>query len=169
LEGRAPTGLVPLPSPPLLKQRPSLEGDDGQSIDEIIRLKGRCRTDSLVLAVEEAPARRPRARLTEAERTVLAAEGLEREVNDGGYEQLFVTSSCELVPDIVAAPKRVGCPRSATLAARAIRVLALGHDVRARAVRRVAARVSDADRSRLGDCDTRHDGLGEAVAGRLSS
>jgi hypothetical protein len=121
-----------------MKQLPFLHDYDGQTVDEIIALRGRYRDDSLVGAIERAlieregwndldSERRQRAilSLTEAERVVMAIEAMEREVNNGGYAQFFVNSSKHFAPYIVQALQTIGCAEYAALAASAIAELRL--------------------------------------------
>ena len=70
----------------------------GQSTDELIALAGKYRIDSLVLAFEQAI--HGKADVSPKERWILAVEGLEREVNNGGYAQFFLNSSVDYVADI---------------------------------------------------------------------
>src|SRR5439155_6192926 len=76
-----------------MKSRPGpkwLNGYSDQSVEQLLSLEGEYRTDSLVLAFEEAinqkAQREGMQSLTEEERIVLAVEALEREVNNGGDE-----------------------------------------------------------------------------------
>ncbi len=55
------------------------------------------------------------AALSDPEQTVLAIEALEREVNNGGYQQFFINSSKEYIPIIVKALEAIGCPKIAHL------------------------------------------------------
>jgi hypothetical protein len=101
-----------------------LEGYSGQSTDELLALDGEYRTDSIVLAFEQAveqkAARAGCNQLTEEEKIILAIEGLEREVNNGGYSQFFYNSSKEYAPMIVDALSRIGCHDTAELTLKAI-------------------------------------------------
>lgn len=96
----------------------------GQSLEEILRLEGEYRVDSLVTGCEEAinnkEARDGVQSLTPEERVVQAIEALEREVNNGGYEQFFINSSNEHAQGIVDALEQIGCPKSAEITRRAI-------------------------------------------------
>ena len=104
-----------------------LDGYSGESVDELIALEGRYRTDSLVLAFEQAmdqkAARVGENKLTFVERIILAIEALEREVNNGGYGQFFVNSSREYAPIIVDALRRIGCPKTAEITQKALRIV----------------------------------------------
>jgi hypothetical protein len=95
---------------------PFLEGFSGQSTGELIDLYGRYRTDSLVLAFEQAllaKLTRNALKLSDEERVVLAVEAFEREVNNGGFDQLFLNVSPDLILILAEALERIGCPASA--------------------------------------------------------
>jgi hypothetical protein len=73
-----------------VKSRPGpkfLEGYSGQSTDQLLSLEADYRTDSLVLAFEQAIIQKAERNgvksLSDEERIVLAVEALEREVNNG--------------------------------------------------------------------------------------
>jgi hypothetical protein len=104
-----------------------LDGYSGESGDELIALEGKYRTDSLVLAFEQAmdqkAARVGQNNLTAEERVILAIEALEREVNNGGYGQFFVNSSREFAPILVDALRRIGCSRTAEITEKALKIV----------------------------------------------
>jgi Domain of unknown function (DUF4375) len=104
-----------------------LDGYSGESVDELIALEGKYRTDSLVLAFEEAmdqkSARVGENKLSPEERIILAIEALEREVNNGGYGQFFVNSSSEYGPIIFEALRRIGCPKTAEITHKALKIV----------------------------------------------
>jgi hypothetical protein len=104
---------VPMPDLPFLN------GYSGETADHLISLEGKYRVDSLVLAFEQAMDQKATRvgydKLSEEESTVLAIEALEREVNNGGYEQFFVNSSRRFAPIIVPSLLRIGCPRTAEI------------------------------------------------------
>lgn len=104
-----------------------LDGYSGESVDELIALEGKYRTDSLVLAFEQAmdqkAARVGEDNLTAEERVILAIEALEREVNNGGYGQFFVNSSREYAPIIVDALRSIGCPETAEITQKAFMIV----------------------------------------------
>jgi hypothetical protein len=99
----------------------------GQRLDDLLSLEDRYRIDSLVVAVEQAIQQKLEragpASLTNEERVVLAIEALEREVNNGGYEQFFLNSSREFASIIAQSLKRIGCRRTATITERALDAL----------------------------------------------
>jgi uncharacterized protein DUF4375 len=122
-----------------------LERYEGQTTEQLLALESECRIDSLVLAFEEAIQRKET--ITPEERYILAVEGLEREVNNGGYSQFFTNSSNEFTDVIEAALLAIGCPK----------VAAITHDaIRGRA-----------DEEALADCDDRYYACDEPIADRL--
>jgi len=107
---------------------PFLEGYSGQSTDELLGLYGRYRTDSLVLAFEQALQGKlspegALAELTDEERVVLAVEALEREVNHGGFDYFFTYVSSELTQILPDALERIACPATAAI----VRAAFVGH------------------------------------------
>jgi hypothetical protein len=104
-----------------------LDGYSGETVDELIALEGKYRTDSLVLAFEQAMDQKASRfgidKLTAEERVILAVEALEREVNNGGYDQFFVNSSREYASIIVDALRRIGCPKTAEITQKALRLV----------------------------------------------
>ena len=105
-----------------------LNGYSGQTVDDLIALERTHRIDSLVLAFEQAmgqkAARDGDHKLANEERTILAIEALEREVNNGGYEQFFV-NSYEYSSLIVDALRRIRCPKTAEITQRAVEIVKL--------------------------------------------
>ena len=102
---------------------PFLESYDGQSTDELIELEGQFRIDSIVLAFEAALQEKEEP--STAERVVLSVEAIEREVNNGGFNQFFVNSSAEFAPYIVESFRSIGCPKTAELCQKAIDLLSV--------------------------------------------
>jgi hypothetical protein len=110
-----------------MPELPELDGYSGETADELIALEGKYRTDSLVLAFSQAMIRKARRvgdeKLTEEERIILAIKALECEVYNGGYGQFFVNCSREYVPIIVDALGRIGCPKTAEITQKAMKIL----------------------------------------------
>ena len=143
-----------------------LEGYDGQSTKELLALEGQYRIDSLVLAFEQALQQKTTP-LTQEEQFVLAVEALEREVNNGGYNQFFINSSNEYVSLIVPALQAIGCPKTAAMTADAIAGLKLGAEV-SPAKAEAAALAEDPDiEQALAACDDRYFSNDEPIADRL--
>jgi hypothetical protein len=142
-----------------------LESYGGQTTDDLLALAGRYRIDSLVLAFEEAIQRKESPSLEE--RYVLAIEGLEREVNNGGYAQFFLNSSREFTPVIEAALRAIDCPKTADITRDAIAAIAPQGDLSSQALEASAVDPSDAVSSALAKCDDRYFANDEAIADRL--
>lgn len=149
-----------------------LDGYSGQTVDALLALAGEYRIDSIVVAFEDALARRAQSlgldALNEVEIAVLAIEALEREVNNGGHHQFFLNTP-EFAQHVVPALRRIGCARTADIAQRAIDLLELPGPVD-------ATRVSDAlvndPKGRLveiliEECDSPYFDAPEPIADRL--
>ena len=147
--------------------KPFLESYGGQSIQQLIAMKDSHRFDSLILAVEQALGSKPESELSEPERVVLAVEAMEREVNNGGYEQFFGNSSREFTGFLVRALELIGCPKVAAISADAIAVLELPVQFDADTVERIASEISDDGRDKLGECDSRYYANDESIEQRL--
>lgn len=156
-----------------MKSRPGpkwLNGYSDQSVEQLLSLEGEYRTDSLVLAFEEAINRKAQRdgmqSLSEEERVVLAVEALEREVNNGGYDQFFVNSSREFVPTVVSALQRIGCKKTASITQKAIKALGTA-DLKSEAIDAVMARDDEQRLAKLNRCDDSYYKSAEPIAERL--
>lgn len=148
----------------------SLDGYSGQTVDELLSLEGKYRTDSLVLAFEQAIGQRAEHEgmqsLDDEERIVLAVEALEREVNNGGYDQFFVNSSRQFTPTIVGALRRIGCKKTAAITQKAIKALGIS-ELTPKAIENAIA-VDDEQRlAKLNQCDDSYYNNTEPIAERL--
>lgn len=145
-----------------------LEAYGGQSADELIALGKRYRIDSIVLAfeqaIQQAADKRP---LTQEETYVLAVEGLEREVNNGGYSQFFFNSSNEYAGSIVAALRAIGCPKTADITQQAIAALGIKGELSREAMEGVILSENESIKNRLAECDQRYFSNDEPIADRL--
>jgi hypothetical protein len=132
-----------------------LDAHTGQTTDELIALEADYRVDSLVLAFDQALAEKAvcegLAGLTAEERVVLAVEAIEREVNNGGYDQLFTDSSKQLAPYFIDALDAIGADEVAKLTRRAIDALGI----------QGALTVESIDRAMDVDSEERDDSLAE--------
>jgi hypothetical protein len=140
-----------------------LDGYGGQSLAELLDMKRTYRVDSLVGAIEQALNAKPRRNLSSAEHTVLAVEAMEREVNNGGFHQLFTNSSKEHTSHLLGALERIGCPKVAAIARKAIGCLGLPARYTPDDVAAAAGAVS----RQLGRCDVRYFAAREPIADRL--
>ena len=133
-----------------------LGGYDGQSTDELIALEGPYRTDSIVSAFDQAIARKASRHgddgLTPAERTVLAVEAMERDVNSDGFDGLF-SNNTEFVPRLVDSLRTIGADRAADIASEAIAVLQIDGPITPDAVRAAMDRDDAARGDALGTID----------------
>ena len=147
-----------------------LDAYSGQSADQLLSLEGKYRIDSLVLAFEQAIGQKAQRgglqSLTDEERVVLAIEALEREVNNGGYDQFFVNSSREFVPTIVGALQRIGCKKTATITQRAITALGIS-ELTSEAIGAAMAGDNEQRLAKLNRCDDSYYKSAEPIAERL--
>jgi hypothetical protein len=147
-----------------------LDGYSGQTVEELLALEGKYQIDSLVVACEQAIARKSEhdesQALTDEECTVLAVEALEREVNNGGYDQFFVNSSREFTRIIVDSLRRIGCMKTASITERAIKALGIS-EVTTQAIDTAMAVDDERRLAKLNRCDDEYYNAGEPVAERL--
>lgn len=149
-----------------------LEGYANQTSQQLIQLAGSYRTDSIVLAFEQAVQQRAASHgdssLNEEEWTILCIEALEREVNNGGYHQFFFNKP-EYAPRVVAALQRIGCNETARITQDAFRVLGLPSDFTAKDIEVALER--DPDQSLIDAlrdcCDHAYYSSGESIGDRL--
>jgi hypothetical protein len=96
----------------------------GQDTAAILSFKTSHRIDSLFCALEQAiqlrQSRLPDVTTTPEEYSFLAIMALQREVNNGGYDQFFLNSSRQYAPTVVAALRSVGWDATAALTQRAV-------------------------------------------------
>jgi len=148
-----------------------LDEYSGQTTDELIALEGEHRTDSLVLAFEQALDQKAdrvgKAGLSEEELVVLAVEALEREVNNGGYDQFFINSSNEYASIVVDALNRIGCTETAKLTKEAIDILGIEGPITVEAIDRVMEKENEERDEKLGECDDRYYEMAGDLAGPL--
>ena len=138
---------------------------DGQSTDELIALADKYRIDSLVLAFEQAI--QGKADVSPKERYILAVEGLEREVNNGGYAQFFLNSSVDYVADIEPALRAIGCPKTADMTRDAIKAIAPDGNLDPTQLSDRSANANDTLSKQLDDCTNRYFANDEPIADRL--
>ena len=136
---------------------PWYDGPPPNTLAKILDLTTKYRADSVVcLPEEQLLARSEEAGLaskTAAEITFSAICALEREVNNGGYDQLFRNSTRRFVPVEVDSLAEIGATEAATLARRAISVLSLGEPVIVDAIETVMSMESDDRDDALHACD----------------
>ncbi len=103
------------------------ENKAGLGVAEIVSLEGQYRLDSLVAAVDAALSVKEAsgAALNEEQRTILAVEALERDVNNGGFAHFFGDASWKHVPVLVKSLERVGSKEALGLVKEAVSLLKL--------------------------------------------
>lgn len=147
-----------------------LDGYSGQTVEELLALEGKYRIDSLVLAFEQAIRQKEdhdeSRSLTVEEHTVLAVEALEREVNDGGYDQFFRNSSKLFTSTIVDALQRIGCEKTATITQRAIEALGIPN-LTVEAIGTAMATDDEHRLAKLGRCNDSYYKCAEPIEQRL--
>jgi uncharacterized protein DUF4375 len=136
----------------LVTGKPFLDGYSGQTLNELLAMTSTYREDSIILAIEHALQRKAPAGLAQPERVVLAVEALEREVNNGGYNQFFLNEPV-YAHDIVAALSQIGCPETARITRDATEVLGLRPSWTIEQIQAAAADMSDDADERLGQLD----------------
>jgi hypothetical protein len=154
-------------------QKPFLKSYSRQTVDELLALAGEYRIDSLVCAFEQAILQKEDRvggeNLAEEERIILGVEALEREVNDGGYDQFFINSSGQYAPMIVGWLFRIGCPKTAEITRDAIEALNIEDlSSQTRQTFAIALTTEDEERAqKLRECDNRYYASGEDIADQL--
>ena len=141
---------------------------DGQTTEALLDLEGQYRTDSLVLAFEEAIQKKAESSpISKEERYVLAVEALEREVNNGGYDQFFLNSSHDFMDVIKEALVAIGCPKTAAITDRAITSLGIKGGLTGAKAEAVILAEDDAVRVGLGACNSDYYDNDEPIADLL--
>lgn len=137
---------------------------------ELLALEATHSIDSLVCAFDTAIHRRIERygirSLTNAEQTVVAIEGLEREVNNGGYHQFFVNYSVNFAPIIVEALLRIDCPATAAITRDAVDALRLPV-LTVEAIEAIICDVDEEHDEALDACDQRFFEYPEPIEDRL--
>ena len=143
----------------------------GQSLDELLAMEQAYRVDSLVFAMAFALSHKlwqcGAAALSPAERIILVVQCLEREVNNGGYDQFFFNPSREYARDIEAALRAIGCPINADIARRAVEALQIEGEPTADAVETALVAGGDELSELLASLDTEYYAFLEPIADRL--
>lgn len=142
-----------------------LKAYGGQTTDELLAMAGTHRIDSLVLAFEQAI--EAKSRPSTLERYILAIEGLEREVNNGGYAQFFMNSSGQYAAEVEAALRAINCPKTADITRDAIDAIAPDEDLDPQTLSDAASNPSDRVARQLAKCDDRYFSNDEPIADRL--
>ena len=156
----AQTDAEPQPSEqgPTMLDLPKSEGKDTRLLQSKVR--GLSAFD-LVMRIHDGILSAPSSgddkadfcRLTRGQRIVLVVEGLEGEVNNGGFAQYFLNSSGDLAPEAVAALREIGMGHFADILAEAMALFPNRTPPRDQAQRETA--LAKVDESRLNALDER--------------
>ncbi len=137
-----------------------LDKYSGQTTDELINLEREYRTDSIVLAFEQALDQKAykvgTANLSNEEIVVLAIESLEREVNNGGYDQYFTNSSKEYVTIIIDSLNKIGSEEGVKITREAIDTLNIKGEITEDKIDEIMNEENDERIDRLGECDAKY-------------
>jgi hypothetical protein len=142
-----------------------LDGVGGRSLDQLIQLAATHRIDSIVIAIEDALLEK--AEVSATEQVVLAVESMEREVNNGGFEQFFCNASVAYAPVLVSALEQIGAPKTAEIADRAASVLGAESDWPSERYEVAVSKVDESTQAELSACDNAYHSSGEALADLL--
>jgi hypothetical protein len=153
-----------------VKRTTSFVAFSGETTDELLDYPVHGQRDSLVRAFEEGLQRKARRTgeraLSKEERTVLAVRALDREVNNGGYDQFFRNTSKKFAPEIVQSLARIGCRRTANITQKAMSALCAAPLTVARID--AAMKKSNGERTRqLEQCDELFYGTPQGISRRL--
>lgn len=142
-------------------------GYSGQTVGELLALEGKYRVDSLVAAFEQAILHKAERGLdlTPEEHVVVEVEALEREVNNGGYDQFFVNCPA-CASGIVAALQRIGCVKTASITQNAIDELG-ARDLTTEGIEAAIYSVRAPRAKKFRSCDDAYYGNAEPIADRL--
>jgi hypothetical protein len=161
------------------KMNPTMEwfeNTDGLSIPEIAALAEMYREDSLVAAIEAILIDKDEREeeLTEPELIFLAIASLEREINNGGFAQLFENSSRRFVPFLGAALTAIDASMIRVLFERAVTELKLDHSIPENDPLRYFENMAESVEApgvieALDRIDAEYYALGEDLAGKLLS
>jgi hypothetical protein len=147
-----------------------LDKYSGQTTDELIALEGKFRTDSIVVAFEEALskklAKNGKSALSEEELIILSVEAFERDVNNDGYDGFF-TNNSEFAPIIVNSLTRVNCRSVAELTSRAMSCLGIESENSQEAIDHAMAEENEQRTKILHECDNEYYTKAGDLAGPL--
>lgn len=139
----------------------------GESVAELLAKRGKIRSDSLVLAFENAVGSIPRGEINFHERVILAVEAMEAEVNNGGYGQFFGNSSSAYTDVIHEALLAIECEKCAAITADAIAALNLPPGYDGDMVSEIADNLSADQEEKLSACVDRYFANDEWIAAQL--
>ena len=112
-----------------VKYLDSFQEYSGETPDELLSYPAQHQHDVLIRGFEEGIQRKAKRygerSLSTEERLVLAVRALQREVNNGGYDQFLRNSSQRFAATIIGSLRRIGCNKIAGVSKRALGALSL--------------------------------------------
>lgn len=145
-----------------------LDSYSEQTTIELLALEKKYSVDSLVLAFEQAVEQKSikhgTNNLSSLERMILTIEALEREVNNGGYDQFFRNSSAQYAPLVVTALNTIGCPSVAQITLDAITAIGVSPAGTVEEIEKILLVDDDERDEKLNNCDKRYYATGENIA-----
>ncbi len=139
----------------------------GETVAELLAKRGKVRSDSLVLAFENAVESIPEDERNFHERVILAVDAMEMQINNGGYEQFFANSSSAYTDVIHEALLAIDCEQCAAITADAIAALNLPSGYDADLISETADNLSAEQKEKLSACDDRYMANDEWIAAQL--
>ena len=141
---------------PRLRRTDYFVGYTAETADELFKYPAANQHAALVEGfregIQKKAARKGELALTRQERIVLSVAALEQEVNNGGFDPFFRSSSRKFAPQIVASLRSIRCSRIAKIAERAIDALELS-SVSVKRIESTMAKHSDKRDQKLEHCD----------------
>jgi Domain of unknown function (DUF4375) len=149
-----------------MTEKSFLDGYGGQTLDELLAVTDTYREDSIILAIEQALQQKTPTDISPPEHVVLVVEALEREVNNGGYNQFFLNEP-EYAHDIVSALTQIGCAETARITRDATEVLGLRPDWTTEQIQAASADMPEDADERLGQLDDEFFAYPDPIEDRL--
>jgi hypothetical protein len=147
-------------------ETPFLDRYGGQTLSELLVMADTYRVESIILAIEEALRRKPVDELSAVERIVLAVVAVEREVNNGGYNQFFLNEP-DFAHEVADSLDQIGCAETARISRDAVAGLGIQPDWTADQISSVAADATDEQDARLGELDDEFFAYPDPITDRL--
>jgi hypothetical protein len=140
-------------------------------ISEIVKLERSYQADSLVGAIEQMLTAKEEAgsALTDEESVLLAIEAMEREVNNGGFDQFFINSSRRFAARLVTDLGRIGATKTQQVAQRVMAAVSIKSDTDLQTTDDPLQQCLDDEQVAhvLSSADSEYYGLEEDIAGLL--
>ena len=142
-----------------------LEDVGDLTVGQLIQLEDTHRIDSIIVAIEAALV--DRETVTATERIVLAIESMEREVNNGGFNQFFFNSSNEYASELPSALREIGVPVVAEISERALRAIGAQPNWTNDQFEEASVDPEQSIMDELNECDEAYYASGDAIAEKL--